>query len=600
MWAAARTLAPYADVSVVTSSRWRDRHDELARSNDDRLPAGVRFAFADEPTGDLSPFASWPQLWSLRLLAAAASLHPEGGPDVLEVADYHAEGFAAAHARRGRDPRLRRTALAVRLHTSGEICAALNEEPQTFHLRMLFGVERFGLKFADALLWPGGNSLERYTEFYGEDALAPAIRCPLPQADDLLTPASADPPAIDGPLRLLYLNRLERRKGIAELVRAVRSLPDADLALTVVGRDTMSGPDQGSMRAYVDELVADDPRVELVDEVPHQDVPRLIADHHAVVVPTRWETFSYVVREALACNRPVLATPAGSIVDVVRPGLSGWLARSSSPEDLAAALREMIGARDTLARMIADRKPRSIFEEDTGEEQLLGAYRELIERSERQASTGPNGAPTQVDAIVACASGGGDPLPTLRSLGSQRGVSLTPVLAVDASGDFPGPGAAPAHARAVLAPSDAPTGRPAAWAAGLAATSAELVLLLPGGALLEPSFVKRAVATLAAEPRIAYVTSFATEGARPWCAPPGNYALPIEELDAGPSVVLARRASLIDVLGDPGSAPPDERRLFARLAEAGAYGVVLQEPLLANLPRRAEQLPVTNGSAVPG
>jgi hypothetical protein len=96
------------------------------------------------------------------------------------------------------------------------------------------------------------------------------------------------------------------------------------------------------------------------------------------------------------------------------------------------------------------------------------------------------------------------------------------------------------------------------------------------------------------------VTSLAKEGERPWSAPPGSYALPIEELDAGPSVVLVRRASLIDVLGDPESAPPDERRLFARLAEAGAHGVVIQEPLLANLPRRAEQLPVTNGSAVPG
>jgi hypothetical protein len=253
--------------------------------------------------------------------------------------------------------------------------------------------------------------------------------------------------------------------------------------------------------------------------------------------------------------------------------------------------------------MIVKRKPRSVFEEDIGEEQLLGAYQEVIERSGRRAATASSArleALPHVDAIVACESGGGDPLPTLLSLRSQRGASLIPVLAVDASGDFPGPGTTVAHAPAVAAPSAAPTGRPAAWAAGLASTSAELVLLLPAGALLEPNFVERAVAVLAAEPRVAYVTSFAKEGVRPWCAPPGNYALPIEELDAGPSVVVARRTSLMDVLGDSRSAPPDERRLFARLAEAGAHGVVLQEPLLANLPRRAEQLPVTSRSAVAG
>ena len=33
----------------------------------------------------------------------------------------------------------------------------------------------------------------------------------------------------------------------------------------------------------------------------------------------------------------------------------------------------------------------------------------------------------------------------------------------------------------------------------------------------------------------------------------------------------------------------DEPDIFVRLAAAGAYGVVLQEPLFANLPRRARQ-----------
>jgi glycogen synthase len=598
MWAAARTLAPHADVSILTSSRWRERHEELVREGDERLPAGVRFAFADEPSGDLSPFVSWHHLWSLRLLEGAARLHADGGPDVLEVADYHAEGFAAAHARRGLDPRLRNTRLAVRLQTSGEMCAVLNEEPESFHMRMLSALERFTLRFADAVLWPGGNSLEHYANFYGEGALAPALRCPLPKAGDLVAAGEAAGPARDGRLRLLYLNRLERRKGIAELVTAVRSLPEANLALTVVGRDTMSGPDGGSMRAHVEELAGGDPRVELVDQVPHDRVPHLIAEHDAVVVPTRWETFSYVVREALACNRPVLATPAGGIVDVVRPGQSGWLARSSSPEDLADALRDVLSAREAVAAMIAEGRPRAVFDEGVDEEQQLATYRELVERSGERGDVARSPGPS-VDALVACEAGGGDPVPTLRSLERQRGVSTEAVLAVEASGGFPGPGPALARAPAVVAPV-ARAGRPAAWAVGLARTSRELVLLLPAGALLEPDFVERAAAVLAAEPAVAFVTSFAGEGNRPWHAPPGNYALPIAELDAGPSVALARRAALQGVLGDPETAPENERELFAALADAGAPGVVLQERLIASLPRRAEQLPASPVAAGSG
>jgi glycosyltransferase involved in cell wall biosynthesis len=585
VWAVARLLADEADVSVVTSSRHKDRYEELLRDGDARLPQGVRFAFADEPSGDRMPFVSWHHLWSLRLMEAAAALHPDGGPDVLEVADYQAEGFAAAHARRGLDPRLRNTALALRLQTSAEMCAALNEDPKDLHLRVLSGTERFPLRFADALLWPGGNSLDRYTDFYGEGALAPGLRCPLPMIDDLTVPSSSDPPPAEGALRLLYLNRLERRKGVAELVTAMRSLPDAHIELSLVGRDTKTGPGGGSMKVHLEELARGDDRIQFVDQVPHAEVPRLITEHHAVVVPTRWETFSYVVREALACNRPVLATPAGGIVDVVRPGESGWLADSSSPDALAATLREVLDGRELIAQMVGERRPRRVFEEGNVAEQNLEAYRELRERprnGDPALATGGE-APVRVAAIVACEPGGGDPAPTLVSLERQRGASVETVIVADGSGRHLSGWALP-HAGTVVA-RPARSGRPAAWAAGLAATSEELVLLLTPGTVLGRDFAARAAAALAREPSLAWVTSFVGVGAPPWDAPLGNYELPVDELDPTSLVALARRSALESVLGDPGSAPDDERQLLAELARAGASGLVLQERLVENVPR---------------
>ena len=428
MWSAARALAPHAEVSIVTSSRWRTRYEELAQAGDERLPEGVRFAFVDEPSGDLSPFVSWTHLWSLRLLEAVARLYPDGGPDILEVPDYQAEGFAAAHARRGLDPRLRRTVLAVGLHTSAEMCAVLDGAPETPHMRLLAGLERFALRFADALLWPGGNTLERYSAFYGAESLAPAIRRPLPAPSDLRSPAPLDDSAAGGPLRLLYLNRLQRLKGIEELVTAVRSLPDEELTLTVVGRDTMTGPDQTSMRAHIESLAGGDPRIVLCDQVPHAEVPELIAGHHAVVVPSHWEAGAYVVREALGSNRPVIATPVGAIPEAVRPGESGWLARSGAPDDLAAALREALGARELLPEMVKDGRPRAVFDELAGGDAVLPAYLELLERSaaEQPAVTRADTDQLSVEALIDCEGGGGDPLPTLISLEARvrRGGAL--------------------------------------------------------------------------------------------------------------------------------------------------------------------------------
>ncbi|HMJ94740.1 MAG TPA: glycosyltransferase family 4 protein, partial [Thermoleophilaceae bacterium] len=582
-------LSKHADVTVLTSSRWRDQHDELARSGDERLPAGVRFAFVDEPEGDLSPFLSWNQAWSVRLLEGVAELHPDGGPDILEMGDYQAEGFAAAHARRGQDPRLRNTALVIRLHTSAEMCAGLNDAPDDLHLKVLGGLERFPLRFADAILEPGGNSLERYGDFYGAGSLAPALKSPLPMTTDLSPPADARSPSADGPVRLLYLNRLERRKGIAELISAVRSLPDAELALTIIGGDTSSGPDGTSMRAHAEELAAGDARIEFVDRIPHEEVPRAIAEHHVVVVPTRWETFSYVVREALACNRPVLATPAGGIVDVVRHGESGWLAESGSPEDLAATLSELLADRDRVTEMIAEGLPRAAFDRDAQEEPLQ-AYLEVLERRADAAPT-DTGEPAaaSVTALVACEAGGGDAYPTLASLEAQSGPAVRAVLVVGASGAFPGPGLALAHAHAVVATPGGGWGERVAWAEGLAHATGELVLLMPAGAVLEDQFLPRAAAVLAAEPELAWVTAFAVTGDTPAHAPPGSYMLPLAEMDASPSVALVRRTALEAATRDEDAVRDGHANVFVQLARAGAHGVVLQEPLVASLPRRATQ-----------
>ncbi len=590
MWAAARFLSRHAEVSILTSSEWRAEYEEMVRAGDDRLPGGVRFAFVDEPEGDLSPFLSWNQAWSVRLLGGVAELYPDGGPDILEMGDYQAEGFAAAHARRGHDPRLRNTALVIRLHTSGEMCAALNDVTSDLHLQVLAGLERFPLRFADAVLEPGGDTLERYADFYGEGALAPALKSPLPMTTELSPPSDVEAPSADGPLRLLYLNRLERRKGITELIAAVRSLPDAELELTIVGGDTSSGPDGTSMRAHAEELAAGDPRIEFVDRVPHEEVPRLIVEHHAVVVPTRWETFSYVVREALACNRPVVATPAGGIVDVVQHGESGWLTASASADDLAATLGEVLAGRDRLTEMIAERLPRAAFDRDAQEQGPLQAYLDVLERrgDAGEIEADPPATPS-VTALVACEAGGGDPYPTLVSLDELSGPPVGAVLVVGASGAVPGPASALTQVDAVVATSGGGWGQRVGWAEGLAQTSDELVLLMPAGAVLEADFLRRAAAVLASEPDFAWVTAFAASGDTPVHAPPGSYQLPLAEMDASPSVALVRRTALEAATRDEDAVRDGDSNIFVQLARAGAHGVVLQEPLFAGLPRRAAQ-----------
>ena len=180
-----------------------------------------------------------------------------------------------------------------------------------------------------------------------------------------------EPPA-DGPLRLLYMGRLERRKGVEELVRAVLAQDTGTVELTLAGGDTGTGPGGGSMRAHLEGLGGDG--VTFRGAVPHLELPAVIRAHHAVAVPSRFESYGYVVREALAENRPVLGADAGGIVDALEAEGAGW----SFPAGDEAAL----------ARAIADGGPRRALEAELDPARFPRAYGELEPRWGARAGAG--------------------------------------------------------------------------------------------------------------------------------------------------------------------------------------------------------------------
>jgi glycosyltransferase involved in cell wall biosynthesis len=61
------------------------------------------------------------------------------------------------------------------------------------------------------------------------------------------------------------------------------------------------------------------------------------------VSPTRAETFSLVLAEAMACGTPLVAFDVGGVSALVRPGVTGHLARPENPADLAQGIAGLLG-----------------------------------------------------------------------------------------------------------------------------------------------------------------------------------------------------------------------------------------------------------------
>jgi glycosyltransferase involved in cell wall biosynthesis len=574
VWSTASLLADRgAHVTILTSERFRAEHDRLKAAGSEALPANVRLEFAEHPEGDAAPFRTWHHAWSASLYRRLTEIAPPGGFDVVEFPDYGGTAMVSIQARRTADPALARTLVAVRLHTSHEMTTVLDSQPETEHARFIRAMERLSLRFADRLLWPGGDVLPGYERFYGAEALAQASRLPphfaasAPDADD------AVPPDPSGPLRLLYFGRFQRLKGVDDLVRAVRALGDEDLRLTMVGGDTDTGPAHTSMRAFVERLAAGDRRIDFHDRVAIDELPAFIRAHHLVVVPSLWECSSYVAYEALACNRPILGSAVGAIPTLVEPGHSGWLVDEPSEGALVAEIAKLQGRREEIDALIEERRARAALERRLDPAAVAAGYEKLADDPRRQVQTRRRKA-ARVSALVRITDRSGALSATLASLSAQG----LPMQVVAVAERLPPVRLVARISDLVHLPGD---NGARALRAGLARCVGEYVLFMEAGDILKPTFMSEALGALEASPDLAYVTSFA-EGRSPFCAPMSNWVVHAAGVDPTTAVLVGRRAAF--GAGPPDSELGDESRAWlADLAERGRFGAVIPERRIAHL-----------------
>lgn len=193
-------------------------------------------------------------------------------------------------------------------------------------------------------------------------------------------PALADPEA---PVRLLFVGRLVERKGVEVLVRALGRLRHRrEAELVIVG----AGNRQDSIRRTA-ALEGVTEQVHLRGFVSEEALAREYAECDIFVLPAvvdaRGDTegLGVVLLEALAYERPVVASRAGGIVDVVRDGETGWLVDPGDAELLATRLLEVASNPDAARRVAARGKLEAAkrFSWERILEQTEGVYRSAVE-----------------------------------------------------------------------------------------------------------------------------------------------------------------------------------------------------------------------------
>lgn len=316
---------------------------------------------------------------------AVLKVHSVDPLDVFEMEESF--GWCADVARRLRLP------LVVKLHGPAFL-TLIDPERDTRERRQRVAAEGRALRAAALIVAPSRSTMADTAAQYALDG-AGLVSIPNPMApvaDALLWRLARREPE-----QILFVGRFDYRKGGDAAVQAFARLAAARpyLQLTFVGPDDGLSLKDGRVQHIADYLavnVAPDiaARVNYLGTRPLQEIQRLRARSAVTVVATRWESFGYVVAEAMMQGCPLVAFDVVGVNELIVHGRSGLLAPLDDIAALSALIARLLDQPQEAAALGA--QARVAITEQCGAETVVRQMVELYRRvAVRACSIAPLG-----------------------------------------------------------------------------------------------------------------------------------------------------------------------------------------------------------------
>ncbi len=154
----------------------------------------------------------------------------------------------------------------------------------------------------------------------------------------------ADMSAPGQPVRLLFLGRIRRYKGLGLLVEALEALRERgrDVRLSICG--------EGPIEPYRERLLSLGATI-INRWLSEDEISQQLACHDAVVLSHTSASQSGVAAAAFGAGLPVIATPVGGLTEQVVHRVNGVLATAATADALADAIAAFVGDRQLIASL---------------------------------------------------------------------------------------------------------------------------------------------------------------------------------------------------------------------------------------------------------
>lgn len=267
--------------------------------------------------------------------------------DLIDAPDHLAEGLFASFTG---------IPVVTRLHTPYALIVAmgLNNYRKGLSYRFIKAAERIALRRSRVLYAPCMDLARRSDELFGLPGV-PVRIFGYPLDLNVFSPAPVQ--GASGK-RILFLGRLEQRKGVVTIAEAfpqvLRACPDA--TLTMVGGDTPNISGASSARAWLDEAFKKagcTGSVSFQPPVPLAELPGLLREHDVIWVPSLYDNYPLVCLEAMACGKAVVVSDSGGLPEMVQDNVTGMVFPTGNADALAERTLQLFadaGLRSSIER----------------------------------------------------------------------------------------------------------------------------------------------------------------------------------------------------------------------------------------------------------
>lgn len=178
---------------------------------------------------------------------------------------------------------------------------------------------------------------------------------------------------------IITTSRLVYKNGIDILINAIREVKKdfPDIKCHIFG----DGPEKENLEEIIGDNKLHD-NIKLSGFISYEEIPKALHKADIFVRPSRSEGMGNSFIEALATGIPIIGTPVGGILDIIKDKETGLFCRVDDPKDLAEKIIHLLEDKDLAIKIVEN--GRKMIEERFSWDKISDSYRKIFQNVKNQ------------------------------------------------------------------------------------------------------------------------------------------------------------------------------------------------------------------------